>query len=194
MCCSGRRCGIRREEPEVSPTSGEPAEGRTEILRLCSCWRSQSIKQLLSRPLNEVGAYAEGVRRTGSALAARRSEQVSTTGGWSLPDTRERNGVRWLVRVNTIGSVDPGRVQRRPTDRPCLRGIVPVHHCLPGDVRACRLPGVARACNSRGGTSTTPLQGVTAKPYRGSPSLKPATGQDSPPLRLGDLVWRPCKA
>jgi hypothetical protein len=48
---------------------------------LCSCWRSRSIRQRLSRPLNKVGADAEGVQRTGSALAARRSEQVPTTGG-----------------------------------------------------------------------------------------------------------------
>jgi hypothetical protein len=107
-CFSGRRCGIQREEPKASPISGEPGEGRTEILRLCSCWRSQSIRQRLSQPLNKEGADAEGVRRTGLALVARRPERVLTTGDQSLPVTRERNVVRRLVRVSTMGAVDPG--------------------------------------------------------------------------------------
>ncbi len=115
---------------------------------------------------------------------------------WSrnLPAVRERNGACRLVRVTTLGAVDPGRVQGRPTDRLCLRGTVPVHHCLPGDSRAYRLPGVARVCSSRDGVGTTRLLEVTAVPYRGSHSLKQAAGRGSPPHRLWDLGWRPCRA
>jgi hypothetical protein len=105
--CSGRRWGIRREEPEASPTSNEPAEGRTEILRLCSCWRSRSIRRRLNRPLSEAGADTEGVLRTGSALVTRRLEQESTTGGRSLPVTRERNVVHRAGGSHHFGSSRP---------------------------------------------------------------------------------------
>ncbi len=79
-------------------------------------------------------------------LVARRPEQVLTTGGRSLPVTRERNVVRRLVRVTTLGAVDPGWVRRWPTDRPCRRGTVPVRDCL--------------TCKSQGGTNTTRHRGL----------------------------------
>jgi hypothetical protein len=67
-----------------------------------------SIRQSLSRSLNEVGTDTGGIRRTGSEPAVRRSGQVLTTRGWSLPVMRERNEDRRLVQVTILGAVDPG--------------------------------------------------------------------------------------
>jgi hypothetical protein len=94
---------------------------------------------------------------------------------------------RPLVRVTTLGAVDPGRACW-PTGHPCPRGIAPVHLCLLGNRRACHLPGVVRACSSRGGTGTTHLPGATAVPCRGSLSLKRATGQVSRPTDNGTRI------
>jgi hypothetical protein len=105
-------------------------------------------------------------------LALRRSEETPITGSRNLPAAGERNRARWLVRVTTLGAVDPGREWGRSTDHPCHRGTVPVHHCLPGDRRAYRLPGVAKACSSRDGVDTTHLPGATAVPCQGNLSLK----------------------
>ncbi len=112
-----------------------------------------------------------------------RSEKAPITRSRNLPAASERNGACQLVRVTTLGAVDPGRVQRRLTDRPCLRGTVPVHHYLPGDHRVYRLPGMARACSSRDRVSTICLQEVMVVPCRGSHSLKRAAGRHSPPHR-----------
>jgi hypothetical protein len=73
---------------------------------------------------------------------------MQATRSRNLPVARERNGTRRLVGVTTLGAVDPGRVQRRLTGRPYLRGTVPVHHCLPEDRKGFRLPGMVRACSS----------------------------------------------
>ncbi len=116
-------------------------------------------------------------------LGARRSKKALIMRSRNLPAARERNGACRLVRVTTLGAVDPGRVQRRPTDRPCPRGTVPVHNYLPRDRRAYRLPGMARACSSRDGVGTICLPEVMAVPCPGSHSLKRAAGRDSPPHR-----------
>jgi hypothetical protein len=73
-------------------------------------------------------------------LGVRGSEESPIARSQNLPAAGERNGVRQLARVTNSGAVDPGQERRRPTDRPCHRGTVPVHHCLPGDRKAYRLP------------------------------------------------------
>jgi hypothetical protein len=54
----------------------ERGAGRTEILHLCSCWRSRNIRLRPSWPLSNAEADAGGVRRTGLGLVVRRPEQV----------------------------------------------------------------------------------------------------------------------
>ena len=54
----------------------ERGAGRTEILHLCSCWRSRNIRLRPSWPLSHAEADAGGVRRTGLGLVVRRPEQV----------------------------------------------------------------------------------------------------------------------
>ncbi len=63
-------------------------------------------------------------------LVVRRSEKAPITRIRNLLAARERNGAGRLVRVTPMGVVDPGRVQHQPTNSPCLRGTVPVQHCV----------------------------------------------------------------
>jgi hypothetical protein len=113
-------------------------------------------------------------------LAVRRSEELPIKRSRSLPAAGERIGARHLVRVTTLGAVDPG-LARGLTYHPCRRDTVLLHLCLPGDRRACHLPGVVRACNSRGGIDMSHLPGATEVPRRVRLSLKRATGRGSPP-------------
>ncbi len=73
---------------------------------------------------------------TGPALAARTWVGASTRRIGGLPDAGERTRTHRSARDISLGADDPGRTPQR-TDHLCRRGTVRVHHCLPGEEKAC---------------------------------------------------------
>jgi len=75
--------------------------------------------------------------------------------------------------------VGPGRELRRPRDRWCHLGTVPVCRCLQGDHKGCNLRGTARACNIRDVGGATHRHKVTVGVCQGSRRFRLVAGPEN---------------